>query len=93
MGLFAKIAAFAAASATLVSANSFTFVNQDSATRHITFTPAAGQAAVAPITIGGNGQARVDFPRDGSAMLTLSTRVPLTSRACSPRLLSTAGTA
>ncbi|KAI8958225.1 hypothetical protein F5Y11DRAFT_360189 [Daldinia sp. FL1419] len=63
MGLFTKIVAVAAASATLVSANSFTFVNQDSTTRHITFTPAAGQAPIAPITVGGNSQSRVDFPQ------------------------------
>ncbi|KAI0380811.1 hypothetical protein F5Y04DRAFT_92274 [Hypomontagnella monticulosa] len=63
MRFFTQIAAFAATAATLVSANSMTFVNQDGTTRHITFTPSAGHAAINAITIKGNGQQKVSFPQ------------------------------
>lgn len=63
MRFFTQIAAFAAAAATLVSANSMTFVNQDATTRHITFTPSAGHAAIKAITLKGNSQQKVTFPQ------------------------------
>ncbi|KAI1444863.1 hypothetical protein F5Y02DRAFT_388647 [Annulohypoxylon stygium] len=62
MRFFTQIAAFAATAATLVSANSVTFVNQDSTSRQIIFTPSAGSPAIKTITVGGNKQAKVNIP-------------------------------
>ncbi|KAI1771933.1 hypothetical protein F4818DRAFT_444930 [Hypoxylon cercidicola] len=62
MQFFTQIAAFAVAAATLASANSLTFINQDDTTRTIVFTPTAGQPTVDSITIQGNDQAKVDMP-------------------------------
>lgn len=60
MRFFTQIAAFAAAAATLASANSITFVNQDETTRKIVFTPSAGHASLDSVTVKGNDQAKVD---------------------------------
>ncbi|KAI1455245.1 hypothetical protein F4805DRAFT_286739 [Annulohypoxylon moriforme] len=62
MRFFTQIAAFAAAAATLVSANSVTFVNQDDTTRHIVFTPSAGNPAINTVTVAGNKQTKVNIP-------------------------------
>ncbi|KAL7625371.1 hypothetical protein AAE478_004588 [Parahypoxylon ruwenzoriense] len=62
MPSFTQIAAFVTAAATLASANSMTFLNQDETTRRIVFTPSAGNAPIEPITIPGNNQAKVEFP-------------------------------
>ncbi|KAI1135132.1 hypothetical protein F5Y05DRAFT_183090 [Hypoxylon sp. FL0543] len=62
MRFFTQIAAFAAAAATLATANSVTFINQDDTTRHVFFTPSSGYQAIDSITIEGNKQAKVDIP-------------------------------
>ncbi|KAI1092535.1 hypothetical protein F5B19DRAFT_204542 [Rostrohypoxylon terebratum] len=62
MRFFTQIAALAAAAASLVSANSVTFINQDATTRQIVFTPSAGSPAVKTITIAGHKQAKVSIP-------------------------------
>ncbi|KAI0169603.1 DNase1 protein [Hypoxylon sp. FL1284] len=62
MRFSAQVAAFAAAMATLASANTLTFVNQDGATRKIVFTPNAGLPAVDSVTVPGNGQLKVNMP-------------------------------
>ncbi|KAI1414385.1 hypothetical protein F5Y13DRAFT_20498 [Hypoxylon sp. FL1857] len=62
MRFFTQLAAFAAAAATLASANSVTFINQDDTTRHIVFTPSAGYPAIDTVTIQGNKQVKVDIP-------------------------------
>ncbi|XXH00545.1 Anaphase-promoting complex subunit 8 [Hypoxylon texense] len=62
MQFFTQIAAFAAAAATLASANSLTFVNQDDTTRTIVFTPNAGLQKLDDVTIQGNDQVKVDIP-------------------------------
>ncbi|KAI1103276.1 hypothetical protein F4804DRAFT_333477 [Jackrogersella minutella] len=62
MRFFTQIAAFAAAAATLASANTVKFINQDDTTRKIVFTPSAGYPAVASVTIQGNQPKTVDIP-------------------------------
>jgi hypothetical protein len=60
---FSQLTAFAAAAAaTLASANSITFVNQDATQRTIVFTPSAGIQQIDPVIIAGFGEAKVDFP-------------------------------
>ncbi|KAI0883160.1 uncharacterized protein GGS22DRAFT_36737 [Annulohypoxylon maeteangense] len=62
MRFFAQIAAIAATAATLVSANSVTFINQDATTRHIYFTPSAGNPTINTVTVAGNKQVKVNIP-------------------------------
>ncbi|KAI2466530.1 hypothetical protein F4781DRAFT_350503 [Annulohypoxylon bovei var. microspora] len=62
MRFFTQIAAFAAAAATLASANSVTFVNQDDTTRQVIFTPSAGYPTISTLTIEGNKQTKVNIP-------------------------------
>ncbi|KAI1214687.1 uncharacterized protein F4807DRAFT_6070 [Annulohypoxylon truncatum] len=62
MRFFTQIAAFAAAAATLASANSVTFVNQDDTTRQIYFTPSAGSPTIDSVTVAGNQQTKVNIP-------------------------------
>jgi hypothetical protein len=58
-----QLAAFAiAAAATLASANSITFVNQDATQRTVVFTPNAGLQQIDPIVIAGFDEAKVEFP-------------------------------
>ncbi|KAI8947248.1 hypothetical protein F4801DRAFT_519286 [Xylaria longipes] len=58
-----QLAAFAATSATLASANSITFLNQDATQRTIVFTSNAGLQQIESVVIAGLGQAKVDFPQ------------------------------
>ncbi|KAI1762716.1 DNase1 protein [Hypoxylon sp. FL1150] len=62
MRFFAQLAAFAAAAASLASANSLTFINQDDTTRTIVFTANAGLSAIDSVTVQGNDQVKVDIP-------------------------------
>ncbi|KAI1376454.1 DNase1 protein [Hypoxylon crocopeplum] len=62
MRFFTRTTAFAAATATLANANSMTFVNQDSTTRNIVFTPSEGHEPIETVTVAGNEQKKVDFP-------------------------------
>ncbi|KAI1753646.1 hypothetical protein F4782DRAFT_497137 [Xylaria castorea] len=58
-----QLTAFAAAAAaTLASANSITFVNQDATQRTIVFTPNAGLQQIKPVIIAGLAQTKVNFP-------------------------------
>ncbi|KAI0205188.1 hypothetical protein F4808DRAFT_276651 [Astrocystis sublimbata] len=52
----------ALAAATLASANSITFVNQDATQRTLIFTPNAGLPQIEPVVVAGNDQTKVDFP-------------------------------
>lgn len=58
-----QLAALAFTAATLVSANTVTFLNQDDTTRKIIITPSAGHEEISSIEIQGNGEASVDFPQ------------------------------
>ncbi|KAI1117377.1 hypothetical protein F5Y14DRAFT_382033 [Nemania sp. NC0429] len=58
-----QLTGFAAAAATLASANSITFVNQDATQRTIVFTPSAGLQTIDPIVVPGFDEAKVDFPQ------------------------------
>ena len=60
MQFFTATLAFTAA--TLVSANTMTFVNQDETTRTVYITPSAGHAEIPSVEIQGNSRATVDFP-------------------------------
>lgn len=60
MGFFTRVVAFAAAAATVASANSLTFINQDETTRTVVFTASAGNAPIESVTIKGNDQVKVD---------------------------------
>ncbi|KAI6081877.1 DNase1 protein [Hypoxylon rubiginosum] len=62
MRFFAQIAAFAAVAASLASANSLTFINQDDTTRKIVFTPNAGLPTIDSVTVQGNDQVKVEVP-------------------------------
>lgn len=59
---FSQLAAFVAAAATMVSANSIKFLNQDGTQRTVYFTPAAGMATIDCVTIPGHNNATVEFP-------------------------------
>lgn len=50
------------AAATLASANSITFVNQDATQRTIVFTSSAGLPQINSVVIAGFDQTKVDFP-------------------------------
>jgi len=52
----------AAALTALAAANSAHFVNQDSITRHVVFTPSAGHAQIDELTVQGNDNASQEFP-------------------------------
>ncbi|KAI0552075.1 hypothetical protein F4679DRAFT_95662 [Xylaria curta] len=52
----------ATTAATLASANSITFVNQDATQRTIIFTPNAGLQQIEPVVIAGLDQTKVNFP-------------------------------
>jgi hypothetical protein len=63
MMFIAKLAALAVAAATAVSAtNTIQFVNQDSTTRSIIFTPSSGHAAVSTVEIAGLATKTVTIP-------------------------------
>ncbi|KAI1354870.1 hypothetical protein F5Y01DRAFT_219434 [Xylaria sp. FL0043] len=51
-----------AAAATLASANSVTFINQDATQRTVIFTPSAGLQQIDPVVIAGFDQVKVDIP-------------------------------
>ena len=55
-------AALAFTAATLVSANTLTFVNQDGTKRKVVITPSAGHEEINSIEVEANSQATVDFP-------------------------------
>ncbi|KAI3316867.1 hypothetical protein HD806DRAFT_401404 [Xylariaceae sp. AK1471] len=58
-----QLTAFAfAAAATLASANSITFVNQDATQRTVVFTPNAGLQQIDSVVIAGFDETKVDFP-------------------------------
>ncbi|KXJ93218.1 hypothetical protein Micbo1qcDRAFT_203330 [Microdochium bolleyi] len=59
---FSQLAAFVAAAATMVSANSIKFLNQDGTQRTVYFTPAAGQATIDSVVIAAHSDATVEFP-------------------------------
>ncbi|ORY71639.1 uncharacterized protein BCR38DRAFT_15279 [Pseudomassariella vexata] len=61
MQFFASLAALAATAATLVSANSVTFVNQDETVRRIIFTPNDGFASMDTIEVEASGTSKVEF--------------------------------
>jgi len=46
----------------LAAANTVEFINQDSTTRNIVFTPQSGLASIESVTIEGHGTASVSFP-------------------------------
>ena len=56
-------AALAFTAATLASANTLTFVNQDSTPRKVIITPSEGHEQINSVDVEGNGQATVDFPQ------------------------------
>lgn len=51
MHFLAQLAALAATAATVVSANTMTFVNQDDTPRRIIFTPSEGHEAVNSVDV------------------------------------------
>ncbi len=57
-----QLTAFAATAATLASANSITFVNQDATQRTVVFTASAGLPSIDSVVIAGFDQAKVDVP-------------------------------
>ncbi|KAI1425936.1 hypothetical protein F5Y12DRAFT_327534 [Xylaria sp. FL1777] len=57
-----QLVAFAATAASLASANSITFINQDAAQRTIYFTASAGLQQIDPVVIAGFNQAKVNIP-------------------------------
>ncbi|KAI0525415.1 hypothetical protein F5B22DRAFT_337477 [Xylaria bambusicola] len=57
-----QIAAIAATAASLASANSITFINQDATQRTIVFTPSAGLQQIDSLVIPGNSESKVDIP-------------------------------
>ncbi|KAF7948071.1 uncharacterized protein EAE97_003482 [Botrytis byssoidea] len=57
-----SILAVSAALATIVSAGSVHFVNQDSTTRTLVFTPTSGCAEIASLTVSGDSTANQTFP-------------------------------
>ncbi|KAI1391431.1 uncharacterized protein F4822DRAFT_427283 [Hypoxylon trugodes] len=62
MRFFTQIAAFAAATATLVSANTITLINQDGTTRNAVFTTNLNSVLLKTVTVAGNSQQVVDIP-------------------------------
>ncbi|KAI1497554.1 DNase1 protein [Biscogniauxia marginata] len=62
MRFFSQFIAFAATAATVASANSMTFVNQDDTARRIIFTPSEGSQSIDSVSVSGNDQVKVDFP-------------------------------
>ncbi|KAJ8106089.1 hypothetical protein ONZ43_g7180 [Nemania bipapillata] len=58
-----QLSAFAAAAATLASANSITFVNQDATQRTIVFTANAGLQQIDSVVIAGFAETKVEFPQ------------------------------
>ncbi|KAF2970381.1 hypothetical protein GQX73_g3223 [Xylaria multiplex] len=57
-----QLFAFAATAATLASANSITFINQDATKRTIIFTPNAGLQQIGSVVVPGNDKLKVDIP-------------------------------
>ncbi len=63
MYFVSQLAALAFTAATMVSANTLTFINQDSTKRTIVITPSAGHEQISSVEIEGLGQAEVSFPQ------------------------------
>ncbi|KAI0403181.1 hypothetical protein F4802DRAFT_317510 [Xylaria palmicola] len=57
-----KFAALAATAATLASANSITFVNQDATQRTVVFTPNDGLPQIPSVVVPGLNEVKVEFP-------------------------------
>ncbi|RFU33453.1 hypothetical protein B7463_g2841, partial [Scytalidium lignicola] len=62
MGFFSKIILATTAVASLVAANSVTFVNQDATTRTIVFTASEGYPAIPSLKLSGSGTQVQQFP-------------------------------
>jgi hypothetical protein len=60
---FATFATLAMTAASMVSANSMTFINQDSKQRLLVVTPNAGHAAIDSVTVAGHDEATIEFPQ------------------------------
>ncbi|RYP13660.1 hypothetical protein DL765_006790 [Monosporascus sp. GIB2] len=63
MHFASTLAAVAFCAATLVSANSMTFVNLDGTKRTVYVTPNAGYAHIDPVELEGHREVKVEFPR------------------------------
>lgn len=61
MQFITKLATLAMAAAT-VSANTVTFVNQDSTTRQVVFTPSSGHESISTVTVAGSASQVVTIP-------------------------------
>lgn len=57
-----QLAALAFAAATLASANTVTFQNQDDTTRTVVITPSDGSEQMDSVEVKGHGEAKVNFP-------------------------------
>ncbi|RYO86743.1 hypothetical protein DL766_001603 [Monosporascus sp. MC13-8B] len=57
------LAAVAFCAATLVSANSMTFVSLDDTKRTVYVTPDAGHAHIDPVELGGHCEVKIEFPQ------------------------------
>lgn len=62
MHFVSQLAALAFTAATLVSANTVTFMNQDDTKRKVVITPSSGHEQMESIELEGHDQASVDFP-------------------------------
>ncbi|KAH8811263.1 hypothetical protein F5884DRAFT_781633 [Xylogone sp. PMI_703] len=62
MTVISKIVVATTAVASLVTANSVTFVNQDSTPRKVVFTATAGGEAIPSLQVAGSGTAKQSFP-------------------------------
>jgi len=60
---FSKTFLLAAFAAFVAADNTAKFVNQDSTTRHVVFTPSEGMAQIDEITVAGNANATQQFPQ------------------------------
>lgn len=63
MHFVSQLAAFALTAATLASANSMIFQNQDDTKRTIIITPSEGHAQISSVEVEGHGEVKVDFPQ------------------------------
>lgn len=62
MHFASTLAALAFSTATLVSANSMTFVNLDDTKRTVYVTPTVGHAHISPVELEGRSEVKVEFP-------------------------------
>lgn len=62
MHFISQLAALALTAATLASANTVTFQNQDGITRKVIITPSEGHEKISSIEVEGHGEAKVNFP-------------------------------